>query len=243
MKIENLVFGYAGARQPVLKGFSFEVAPGQLLGITGPVAAGKSTLLKCLIGIWPPFSGSVRLDDLEVSHCRRSDLGRQVGYLPQAAELLPGTIAENIAGFTDVRLEEISAAAALAGVHDDILNLPDGYQTEVIGAGENLSGGQRQMIASARAMFGKPKVVVLDEPASMLDSQIVERVVTLIGRLREDGVTTIIVSHNPSILQHLDAVMILKAGMIEDIKPVRKPVKLQVQAAATEPAEGGDDAA
>ena len=244
MKIENLVFGYAGSRQPILKGFSFEIAAGQLLGITGPVAAGKSTLLKCLIGIWAPFSGSVRLDDLEVSHYRRSDLGRQIGYLPQSAELLPGTIAENIAGFTISDPEEVSAAATLAGIHEDILNLSDGYQTKVIGAGENLSGGQRQMIAIARALYGSPKLVVLDEPASMLDADIVEHVITLIERLRQNGITTVVVSHNPFILKRLDAVMILKAGLIEDIRPVKKTATFQVNVAENAAGtHGGDDAA
>jgi PrtD family type I secretion system ABC transporter len=198
--------------RPILKGVSFELAAGEVLAVVGPSASGKSTLCRLLTGVWPPDGGHVRLDGAEVHHWERVDFGRHVGYLPQDVELFAGSVRDNIARMTDAPDAAVIAAAQLAGVHEMILHLPEGYATEVGPEGAILSGGQRQCIGLARAMFGTPRVVVLDEPSASLDQVGESAVLDAIGRLKAGGSTVVLVVHRPRLLTHVDKVLVLSEG-------------------------------
>jgi PrtD family type I secretion system ABC transporter len=198
--------------RPILKGVSFELAAGEVLAVVGPSASGKSTLCRLLTGVWPPDGGHVRLDGAEVHRWERVDFGRHVGYLPQDVELFAGSVRDNIARMTDAPDDAVIAAAQLAGVHEMILHLPEGYATEVGPEGAILSGGQRQCIGLARAMFGTPRVVVLDEPSASLDQVGESAVLDAIGRLKAGGSTVVLVVHRPRLLTHVDKVLVLSEG-------------------------------
>jgi PrtD family type I secretion system ABC transporter len=198
--------------RPILKGVSFELAAGEVLAVVGPSASGKSTLCRLLTGVWPPEAGHVRLDGAEVHRWDRVDFGRHVGYLPQDVELFAGSVRDNIARMTDAPDAAVIAAAQLAGVHEMILHLPEGYATEVGPEGAILSGGQRQCIGLARAMFGTPRVVVLDEPSASLDQVGESAVLDAIGRLKAGGSTVVLVVHRPRLLTHVDKVLVLSEG-------------------------------
>jgi PrtD family type I secretion system ABC transporter len=198
--------------RPILKGVSFELAAGEVLAVVGPSASGKSTLCRLLTGVWPPEAGHVRLDGAEVHRWDRVDFGRHVGYLPQDVELFAGSVRDNIARMGEAADEAVIAAAQLAGVHDMILHLPAGYATEVGPQGAILSGGQRQWIGLARAMFGAPRVVVLDEPSASLDQVGESAVLDAIGRLKARGSTVVLVVHRPRLLTHVDKVLVLAEG-------------------------------
>ena len=199
--------------RPILKCVSFDLAAGEVLAVIGPSAAGKSTVCRLLTGVWPPAAGSVRLDSAEVHTWDRADFGRHVGYLPQDIELFAGSVRDNIARMTDAPDESVIAAARLAGVHEMILHLPDGYATEVGPQGAVLSGGPRQCIGLARAMFGPPRVVVLDEPTASLDQLGENAVLGAIRRLKTHGTTVILVAHRPRLLTDVDKVLVLSEGV------------------------------
>lgn len=199
--------------RPILKCVSFELAAGEVLAVIGPSASGKSTLCRLLTGVWPPAAGHVRLDSAEVHTWDRVDFGRHVGYLPQDIELFAGSVRDNIARMTDAPDESVIEAARLAGVHEMILHLPGGYATEVGPQGAVLSGGQRQCIGLARAMFGAPRVVVLDEPTASLDQIGENAVLDAIGRLKARGTTVILVAHRPRLLTDVDKVLVLSEGI------------------------------
>lgn len=202
--------------QYILKNISFSLEPGEIMALIGPSAAGKSSLSRVLLGIWPSMGGKVRLDGADMFQWDQEHLGRFIGYLPQDVELLPGTISQNISRFGDVDPEEVIKAAKKAGVHDLILHLPSGYDT-LIGGGPDsvvLSGGQRQRIALARAIYGNPKFIVLDEPNSSLDETGEAALMNVIHQLKQDKVTTIIVTHKPGILVAVDKILFLQYGQV-----------------------------
>ena len=211
ISVDRLSFTAPDGR-PILKGVSFELTAGEVLAVVGASASGKSTLCRLLTGVWPPGDGHVRLDGAEVHRWERVDFGRHVGYLPQDIELFAGSVRDNIARMTDAPDDSVVAAARLAGVHDMILHLPEGYATEVGPQGTILSGGQRQCVGLARATFGPPRVVVLDEPSASLDQVGESAVIDAIGRLKALGRTVILVVHRPGLLTHVDKVLVLSEG-------------------------------
>jgi ATP-binding cassette subfamily C protein EexD len=214
IQVENLVLAPPGSKTPVLRNISFVVPAGSIVGIIGPSAAGKSTLVRGLMGIWPSQHGVVRLDGADISTWDKHDLGPYVGYLPQDIELFEGTISENIARFEKVDPEKVVEAAQTAGVHEMILMQPDGYDTVIGSEGVNLSGGQRQRIGLARALYGKPRLIVLDEPNSNLDDVGEKALGVALQKIKESGATVFIVSHRPNILSRLDRVLVMSAGTI-----------------------------
>ncbi|POG06239.1 peptidase [Pseudomonas putida] len=214
IQVENLILAPPGAKAPVLRSISFVAPAGSIVGIVGPSAAGKSTLVRGLMGIWPPQHGVVRLDGADIASWDKQALGPHVGYLPQDIELFEGSISENIARFDKVDPEKVVEAAQMAGVHEMILMLPDGYDTVIGSDGINLSGGQRQRIGLARALYGNPRLIVLDEPNSNLDD-IGERALGVaLQKLKETGATVFIVSHRPNILTRLDRILVMAGGTI-----------------------------
>lgn len=212
LQVENLVVAPPGAKAAVIRNISFVTPAGSIVGIVGPSAAGKSTLARALLGIWPPQHGVVRLDGADISTWDKQKLGPHLGYLPQDIELFEGSISDNIARFTKVDPEKTVLAARIAGVHEMILQLPDGYDTVIGSEGVNLSGGQRQRIGLARAVYGSPRLIVLDEPNSNLD-EVGERALGVaLQKMKETGATVFIISHRPNVLSRLDRIMVLNSG-------------------------------
>lgn len=204
----------------ILSNINFSLQPGEQLGLIGPSGSGKTTLCRLILGIWPAMAGTVRLDDADVFKWDKNHLGAYVGYLPQEIEFFSGTISENIARMGEVDPEKVISTAQIAGIHEMILKLPNGYDTQIGGyGGIRLSGGQRQRVALARALYGEPKLVVLDEPNSNLDDAGEQALLKTLTRLTELKVTTIIVTHKPSLLNTVDKVLILKDGQISDFGP------------------------
>ena len=200
-----------GAR-PVVAGVSFALDPGTSVAVLGSSGSGKSTLARSLVGAVSPIAGSVRLDGATFDQWESDKLGAHLGYLPQSVDLLEGTVAQNIARFRDATDADVIAAAQEAGVHDAILRLPDGYQTQLGPAGQGLSGGMRQRVALARALFGSPRLVVLDEPNSNLDDEGERSLLASIARMKAAGRTVVLVTHRPQILRAIDNVLVLNQG-------------------------------
>lgn len=212
--VENLIVSAPGSKVPILRNVSFAVTAGSVVGVIGPSASGKSTLARALLGVWSPQHGVVRLDGADINNWDKRELGPHVGYLPQDIELFEGSISENIARFRDVEAEKVIRAAKTAGVHDMILQLPDGYDTVIGTAGINLSGGQRQRIGLARAIYGNPRLIILDEPNSNLD-EVGERALALaIQQLKASGATVFIITHRTSILAQLDRLLVMSNGTV-----------------------------
>lgn len=238
VSVDRLVFAPPNSRNVLFKGFSFKAGPGQIISIAGFNGVGKTALLKLIMGIWLPGSGSVKLDDVEASRVDRVDIGTQIGYLAQNPFLFPGTIAENIARLGNAEMRDIIQAAELAGAHRFILDLPDGYDTRVDRGGRNLSGGQRQLIALAAALFSRPRMLLLDEPTTALDDVGVAHISDLIEVLRKNGITTFIVSHERGILARADAILALADGQIQVV-----PVKNQSRPQSGKPSVQVEDIA
>ena len=219
LEVERVVFGFRNAERPVIRGASLSLKPGEALGLIGPSASGKSTLARLLVGVWKPHAGVVRLDGADVASWPRERLGPHIGYLPQDVELFSGTVAENIARLGEPQHAEVIRAAQRAHVHELILRLPAGYDTEIGEGGQALSPGQRQRIGLARALYGAPRLVVLDEPNANLDSEGDEALVRTLQLLRGDGVTVVIIAHRPSLLHGVDKLLVLREGMVEMLGP------------------------
>jgi len=212
VRVEQVYVTPPGAKAPVVKGVSFDLSAGEALGIVGPSASGKSTLARALLGLWPTGGGKVRLDGADIFSWEREELGPHIGYLPQDIELFDGTISDNICRFGERDAEKIVAAAQLAGVHELILRLPQGYDTIIGGAGGILSGGQRQRIGLARAVYGDPKLLILDEPNSNLDDQGEKELVAALQRVKAQGCTVIVITHRTMVLMCVDKVLVMKDG-------------------------------
>ncbi len=215
IRVEGMTFYYPGTTNPTIRNVNFQLEPGEALGLIGATAAGKSTLAGLLVGNLAPRVGNVRLDGADVAQWEPEDRGQYIGYLPQDIELFSGTIRENIARMGDAEAEAVIAAAQLAGVHEMVLKMPQGYETEIGDGGAAISGGQRQRIALARAVFGTPRFVVLDEPNASLDGEGEQALLEAIEILKSRGVTLIVIAHRPSILRQVDKIMVLKEGMME----------------------------
>ncbi|WP_158895745.1 MULTISPECIES: type I secretion system permease/ATPase [unclassified Pseudomonas] len=214
LSVEQIVVTPPGAHAPVIKGISFRAPPGVSVGVLGASAAGKSTLARALLGIWPAQSGKVRLDGADMFHLDRAAVGPYLGYLPQDIELFEGSIAENIARFGEVDAAKVVEAAQIAGVHEMILRLPQGYDTVIGAHGGALSGGQRQRIGLARAIYGDPKLVILDEPNSNLDDVGERALGEALIKLKQKGTTLFMITHRVSALAYVDNLLVLSEGQI-----------------------------
>lgn len=218
-QLENTVVAPPGSRSPVIKGINLTIDQGDIVGVLGASGAGKSTFARALLGIWPTVSGKVRLDGAEVFTWNREELGPYLGYLPQDIELFEGSISENIARFGEIEPEKVVNAAQMADVHELILRLPNGYDTVIGADGNNLSGGQRQRIGLARALYGEPVVVVLDEPNSNLDEQGEAALAKALNRLKNKKTTVIVITHRGNILAHVTKLLILNDGLVSIYGP------------------------
>jgi ATP-binding cassette subfamily C protein EexD len=212
LSLEKIVVTPPGAAAPVIKNVSLSIDAGTTLAVIGPSAAGKSTLARAILGVYKPVAGTIRLDGAELEQWDRVALGRHIGYLPQDVELLDGTVSENIARFGEIDSDQVVAAAQAAGVHEMILKLPEGYDTRLIG--NVISAGQRQRLGLARALYGDPKLIVLDEPNSNLDQDGDAALMKTLEDLKRQGRTIIIVTHRPNVLSIADKILLLVEGQI-----------------------------
>ncbi len=244
LTLRNVVATAPGRKTPILKGISTEVSAGTVTVVLGPSGSGKSTLARTMVGIWPDVSGEVLLDGLPIDGWDRDELGPHIGYLPQDIELFEGSIAENIARFGELDSDKVIAAARSAGLHEMILRFPKGYDTPIGEAGSLLSGGQRQRIGLARAIYGNPVMVVLDEPNANLDDVGEAALVRTVQALKADGCTVFLITHRPGILAVADRVLILRDGQVQADGPrdqvlaALRASQMAAAAAAQKPAGG-----
>ena len=214
LQVERVTYAIPGTDRLIVKGVSFDVKPGQALAMLGPSGAGKSTLARLMVGLLRPTAGNVRLDSADVWLWNRNDLGRSIGFVPQNVELFAGTIAQNIARMGDADSKEVVRAAEIAGVHELVLRMPKGYDTDIGESGSLLSAGQRQRIALARAIYGRPRFFVLDEPNSNLDFEGEEALVRAVQHLKEEGCSVVLITHRPSLVECVDRVVVLRDGVV-----------------------------
>jgi ATP-binding cassette subfamily C exporter for protease/lipase len=219
LTVEGLMAGAPGQQVPIVRGVQFALNPGEVLAVVGPSASGKTTLARMLVGLWPAMSGKVRLDGADIYAWDKTELGPYLGYLPQGVELLDGTLAENIARFGEVDMAQVEAAARLVGVHELIMSLPEGYNNPVGRDGAMLSGGQRQRVGLARALYGKPVFVVLDEPNSSLDEAGDAALANAIATLKQLGTTFVVMTHRTSVLGVADKMLIMREGAQQAFGP------------------------
>ena len=233
MVAEKVGYLPPGVREPVLRQVSLRLDPGEALGIVGPSGAGKTTLVRLLVGSLAPTAGHVRLDGADLTAWPDADRGRHVGYLPQTVELFAGTVRDNIARLGAAKDEAVVAAAERAGAHEMILGLPGGYDTPIGEGGVPISGGQRQRIALARAVFGEPSLLVLDEPNAHLDAEGEQALVEAVVRMREQGVTVVLIAQRAGVMAQVDRVLVLQVGAVTAFGPreevlaaLRRPASL-----------------
>ena len=219
LDVENVSVKLPGIDQPVLKDVRFTLQPGESIGIVGPSGAGKTTLGRAVLGLVSPCDGTIRLDGADISTWERDRLGAHLGYLPQEIRLFPGTVAENIARLGVRDDEMVVEAARLAGAHEMILRLPSGYDTDIDPASPALSGGQRQLLAFARAFYGRPRLLLLDEPNSNLDRDGEAALLAALARAKEAGITTLVIAHRPNIVAGVDRLLVLREGRIQMLGP------------------------
>jgi PrtD family type I secretion system ABC transporter len=211
-----------GSKKPVLINIDFTINPGESVAIVGPIAAGKTSLIRMLVGIWKPAAGHVRLDGVEISDWDHAELGPQIGYVPQDIELYEGSIAENIARLNEPDADQVIEAAKLIGIHEEILAFPDGYNTKLGASGFALSGGQRQRVAIARAFYGAPKYIVMDEPNANLDEVGEGQLAHAIEHCRALGSTIIITTHRPRLVGVVDKLLVLRGGQQVGFGPAQE---------------------
>lgn len=219
LAVEAVVVVAPGSQTPILKGLTFALQPGEVLAVVGPSASGKTTLARLLAGVWPANSGKARLDGVDVYTWNKAELGPYVGYLPQGVELFDGTLAENIARFGEVDRDKVEAAARAVGLHETILAFPQGYDNPVGREGAMLSGGQRQRVGLARAIYGNPMFVVLDEPNSSLDESGDAALASAILQAKSRGTTFVVMTHRTSVLAVADKMLILQDGQARAFGP------------------------
>ncbi|HIJ89083.1 MAG TPA: type I secretion system permease/ATPase [Desulfuromonadales bacterium] len=214
ISLERVTFGFRATNKVIIKDISIALTAGESMGIIGPSAAGKSSLARLITGVWKPITGTVRLDGADLAGWDKGTLGKYIGYLPQDVELFAGSIADNIARLDMPDTERVIAAARLAGVHDMILKMPDGYDTQIGEGGAVLSGGQRQRVALARALFGTPKLVVLDEPNASLDEHGEAALLGALDHMKQNGTTALLITHKLSLLANVDKLVVLQDGAV-----------------------------
>ena len=223
--VENVTAIPPGSKIPVIKGLSFSLAAGDVLGIIGPSGSGKSTLARLLVGVWPAAAGKVRLDGADVYLWNKDELGPYVGYLPQDIELFAGTVSENIARFGQIDAEKVILAAKRAGVHEMILNMPEGYDTPLGDGGAGLSGGQKQRLGLARTMYDDPSLIVLDEPNSNLDDVGEQALLAALTDLRKRGKTIVLITHRTSIISVTSKLLLLQDGAAKLFGPTNQVIE------------------
>lgn len=216
---ENVFVTPPRAQTAVLKGLNFSFGPSEIIGIIGPSASGKSTLARAMVGVWSAQVGKMRLDGVDIYQWNKEEVGPAIGYLPQDVELFDGTIAENIARFTEVDSDLVITAARASGVHEMVLHFPQGYDTPIGEAGGILSGGQRQRIALARAIYGNPALLVLDEPNSNLDDSGEAALLQAVQAMKATGSTIVLITHRTNILRVVDRLMLVRDGQIQMFGP------------------------
>ncbi|MES2187030.1 MAG: type I secretion system permease/ATPase [Pseudomonadota bacterium] len=237
LRLENVVASASGRTTPILDNVNVTIPSGAVVAVIGPSGSGKSTLARVMIGIWPDVSGEVLLDEMPIAKWNRFELGPHLGYLPQDIELFEGSIAENISRFSEVDSELVIAAARSAGLHDMILRFPQGYNTQIGDAGNLLSGGQRQRIGLARAVYGNPALVILDEPNANLDDAGEQALSQTIAELKANGRTVIIVTHRSAAIAAADYILVMQQGRIVASGPRNDVIRmLQGNGGVTSPA-------
>ncbi len=219
VQVEQLVAGAPGSPGAILRGVSFALQPGDVLAVVGPSASGKTTLARLLVGLWPAATGKVRLDGADIQAWNKKELGPHIGYLPQGVALFDGTLAENIARFGELEMSKVEAAARAVGLHELISTLPEGYDTLVGPGGARLSGGQRQRVGLARAFYGDPVYVVLDEPNSSLDEEGDAALAKAIKQASARGATVVVITHRTSVLSVTNKLLVLRDGQQQAFGP------------------------
>ena len=238
LTVEGVVAGAPGSPVPIIRGVSFGVPPGHILAMVGPSGSGKTTLARLMVGLWPASSGKVRLDGVDIFPWNKAELGPHMGYLPQGIELFDGSLAENIARFGVVDMAKVEAATRAVGVHEVIMALPNGYETRIGEDGCFLSGGQRQRIGLARAIYGDPKFIVLDEPNSSLDEAGEAALVQTLLALKSRGSTIIVITHRTSVLAAVDLLLVLRDGTVHMVGPRDDVLAALRQAQNPQPPQG-----
>jgi ATP-binding cassette subfamily C exporter for protease/lipase len=237
LTVETLVAAAPGTQNQILRNIQFGLRPGQVLAVVGPSASGKTTLARLLVGVWGPLAGKVRLDGVDVFSWHKQDLGPHIGYLPQGVELLDGTIAENIARFGDPQSKAVEEAAKAVGLHDWIMSLPEGYDTRLGIEGARLSGGQRQRVGLARAFYGNPSFIVLDEPNSSLDEAGEQALVQAVAARQAQGTCFVLITHRTNILSVCSHMLVLRDGLQQAFGP-RDDIIAALNKAATAAQQG-----